>query len=217
MNNQFLMSYSSGKDSTLALHRMIKANFNPRALITTMNGAYNRSWFHGVNLPMLKKVSESLNIELIAIDTTKGPYGEVFKNTLLSFKEEGIDKCAFGDIDIEDHKNYWVDILNKAGFQGIWPLWKEERVSLVREVVSLGYKAKIKIVNTDILSEKYLGLDIDNNLIDEFISLGIDPAAEAGEFHTFVYDGEIFSKRIDFSISDVHRVDNYSMVDFIVK
>ena len=48
--NKFIMSYSCGKDSTLALYRMINKGNIPVALITTINKYKKKSCFHGVSV-----------------------------------------------------------------------------------------------------------------------------------------------------------------------
>ena len=191
MDKNFIMSFSSGKDSILSLYKMIKNGYKPVRLLTTISGKEKRSLFHGVN------------VNLLEIELGKA-------------KDDGINLCAFGDIDIIEHQNWGKDRCKAANIDCIWPLWNENRISLVREFVSLGFKAKIKILNTRHLSEQYLAQDITSSLIDEFVGIGLDPSAESGEFHTFVYDGPIFKHKVDFKISDIHRIGDYSMLDFLV-
>ncbi len=216
MSKKFVMSFSAGKDSTLSLYRMLKKGYKAEKLLTTISAKEDRSLFHGVNTALLNEVASSLKIPLIAVDAVGTPYGQAFENELVKAKSEGIDICAFGDIDIEDHKTWGLERCKVADIKGIWPLWNENRVLLVREFVDLGFKAKIKILNTKILDEKYLGVDITHEFIDEMLSLNIDPSAESGEFHTFVYDGPLFNHRVNFTITDIHRREEYSMLDFLV-
>lgn len=217
MSKDFVISLSGGKDSMLSLYRMIKKSYIPIYGLTTMNGREGRSWFHGLKEDLLYALSNSLSMPIMPIDTTKGDYGVIFENALKKLKEEfDVSICAFGDIDIEEHRNWWQKSLIKTGFEGIWPLWKEERKKLVYEFIDLGFKAKIKVVNTDKLDTSFLGRDFTKELIKELISLGIDPAGEAGEFHTFCYDGPIFKNKIKFNTTKIIKKDNYAMVDFIL-
>ena len=59
--NKFIMSYSCGKDSTLALYRMINKGNIPVALITTINKYKKKSCFHGVSVN-LKVIRYSCSI-----------------------------------------------------------------------------------------------------------------------------------------------------------
>lgn len=214
MLKKCIVSYSAGKDSTLSLYRILKEGYDPIGLITTINGRENRSWFHGVTIDMLNEVSESLKIPLHIIDTTKNEYDVCFSEALSSLMKAGATHCIFGDIDIEDHRAWWTASCEKIGIIPYWPLWNESRESLVVEFLELGFKAKIKVVNTDFLDDSFLGLDLSLDLIEKMKSINVDPAGEGGEFHTFVYDGPIFNKKIDFNISDILHRDNYAMVDF---
>jgi len=216
MSKKCVISYSTGKDSTLSLYRVIKEGYDPIGLITTLNGKENRSWFHGITIDMLDAVSKALNIPLHIIDTTKNEYDVCFSETLSKEIEKGAEYCVFGDIDIEEHRAWWTERCEKVGITPYWPLWQESREDLVAEFLKLGFKAKIKVVNTDFLDASYLGVDLSLDLIEKMKSINVDPAGEGGEFHTFVYDGPIFKKKIDFTISEVVYRDNYAMLDFIL-
>ncbi len=211
---KFILSYSAGKDSTLALYRMIKMGHEPLALITTMNGKEERSWFHGVTEKMLEKVCESLDIPIRFIDTTADEYTKCFSKVISELKDDGATACVFGDIDIQEHKDWWLKICDDVGIEGLWPLWNEDREALVREFVDEGFKAKIKVVNTNFLDASYLSRILDNNLIDEIKNKGVDPSGEGGEFHTFVYDGPLFKKKIVITQSEIVYKDNYAMIDY---
>ncbi|MEI0493967.1 hypothetical protein R4J09_00905 [Brachyspira intermedia] len=115
------------------------------------------------------------------------------------------------------HRDWAENLCKESGFELKFPLWHQSRISLAREFVNTGFKAKIKIIDTSKLDKKYLGLDFTNELIDEFISIGIDPAGESGEFHTFVYDGPIFKKPVDIKLSEVYDFENHSTVNIVCK
>lgn len=217
MNKKFVMSYSGGKDSTLALYRMIKNGYTPKYIMTTINEEDEHSWFHGISAELFQALSECLEIPHIAINTTHYTYRVNFIEELKKVKEEEINICAFGDIDIQMHRDWAENLCKESGFESKFPLWHQSRISLAREFVNAGFKAKIKIIDTSKLDKKYLGLDFTNELIDEFISIGIDPAGESGEFHTFVYDGPIFKKPVNIELSEVHDFENHSSINIICK
>ena len=99
----FIASYSSGKDSTLAMHRAINYGLLPLRLLTAYNLDSNRSWFHGVDENLLQQVSDSLKIPLTIIKTPGKQYEENFEAMLIEAKSIGSEVCVFGDIDIEGH------------------------------------------------------------------------------------------------------------------
>ncbi|MDR0308316.1 MAG: adenine nucleotide alpha hydrolase, partial [Coriobacteriales bacterium] len=185
---KFALSYSGGKDCMLALHRMVSLGNTPVALITTINGEEERSWFHGIPKTLLEAVSSSLNIPLIACKSQPEQYAEAFVEGLIKAKSLGAEACVFGDIDIADHRKWNEEIAEKAGLGCVLPLWQEEREALVYELISTGYKAIIKIVQSDKLSESFLGQDLSLPLLEDIKATGSDVCGENGEYHSFVYD-----------------------------
>ena len=198
MNKKFVMSFSGGKDSMLALHRMIKSGNTPIALLTTVKKNKDESWTHGINSHFLSKVSESLGIELIKVECEANEYEKEFEKKLLEAKKNGASICVYGDIDIEHHKQWGIDRCNAVSMEARFPLWQENREDLVHEFIDNGYKATIKKVNLNNLGEKFLGQVLTKDLIQEIKSTGSDACGENGEYHTFVTDGPLFRQPIDF-------------------
>ena len=127
---KFIMSYSCGKDSTLALYRMIKKGNTPAALLVTVNKEENRSWFHGIPESLIKEVSKSLNIPLILVETKGNNYEEKFTEALIKAKDRlGIDLCVFGDIDLEPHREWCTARCNEAGVEANFPFVGTPRLS----------------------------------------------------------------------------------------
>lgn len=212
MNNNFIMAYSCGKDSTLALYRMIKKGYKPACiLITTGNG--EDSWFHGINKNLVMKVSESLEIDLVFANCNSGTYEEDFVKALKEARDKYNAKiCVFGDIDIELHRKWDLDMCKKAEIEGILPLWQEDREDLTLEFIRSGFKAVIKKVKLDILSEEFLGKVLDENLIIDIKKAGSDVCGENGEYHTFVVNGPIFKEEVKFNIIENKSKNNYGEI-----
>lgn len=200
---KFIMSYSCGKDSTLALYRMIKEGHTPLALIITVNKELDTSWFHSVSTDHMKDVANSLDIPLMLIECDGENYEASFNETLKKFKEMGADCCVFGDIDIEAHKKWCTDRCNKADLEAYFPLWNENREKLVSEFIDAGFKAVIKVINLKHLSVDLLGKTLTDEVVQEIINQGADACGENGEYHTFVYDGPLFRKPIKFEINNI--------------
>lgn len=210
-----VVSFSGGKDSMLALHRVIKNGFEVCGLITTVNSENKESWFHNISLKYLKELSDSLNIPLILIECSGEKYENSFENTLKNLKAQGIEGCVFGDIDIEDHKKWCTDRCVHSGVEAFFPLWQENREDLVNEVISLGYKAIIKKVNLKFLNESFLGKTLSKEIVEEIKLAGSDPCGENGEYHTFIYDGPLLTKKIEIKFSDIKSNDLSSFLNFI--
>ena len=188
----FAISYSCGKDSALALYRMIKAGHRPVAMITTVNAKEDRSWFHGVSLDVIEEISKSLGIPLIACRCEPKKYLEAIEKGLAEAKSMGAQACVFGDIDIEDHKSWNEQLCLNAGLECILPLWGEDREALIAESLAAGFKSMIKIVQKAFLDGSFLGKTLTAELVEKIKSTGADACGENGEYHTIVYDGPIF-------------------------
>lgn len=210
----FVTSYSGGKDSALALCRMIEQGHNPVALITTINSEQKRSWFHGIQNELLFAVSRSLNIPMIFCESNQDNYIQVFEQSLDKALKMGADACVFGDIDIEEHKLWNEERCEKVGLKLVLPLWQEKRETLVREMLAKNFKAVIKIIDSN-LDISFLGQDLTDLLIDKIKATGADPCGENGEYHTFVYDGPIFTYPVLFEKGKIIDFGTHKAIDII--
>jgi len=209
----FAISYSGGKDSALALYRMLQQGHTPAAIITTVNIEQQRSWFHGIQSELLLVVSKSLQIPLIVCECTPDSYAQEFERGLKQARLMGADTCVFGDIDIAGHKAWNEERCQQAGLQCTLPLWGEEREALTREVINVGFKALIKIIDTSKLGSEFLGQTLAVPLIERMKLAGVDVSGENGEFHTFVYDGPIFASPISISLGETVDFGTHKAID----
>lgn len=215
MKNKFVMSFSGGKDSTLALYRMIKKGYEPVALLTTVKKDADKSWTHGINKRLLKQVSESLDIPLLEVECDVCEYEKEFENSLIKARELGASICVFGDIDIEEHKNWDVERCKNSGIEASFPLWQEDRESLVYEFIESGFTTIIKTVNLDYLNESLLGKKLTKNIVLEIKNAGADACGENGEYHTFVIDGPLFKEKVSFENKGIVIERNYGHLNIV--
>lgn len=127
----------------------------------------------------------------------------------------GAEACVFGDIDIEDHKTWNEQRCASVGLDCILPLWKEPRESLTRETLEVGFKAMIKLIQKDQLTPDFLGETLSPEIIDRIKQLGCDVCGENGEYHTFVYDGPIFSTPIPIKIRETVDLGNHMGIEIL--
>ncbi|MGL4571921.1 MAG: diphthine--ammonia ligase [Clostridium sp.] len=207
---RFVLSYSCGKDSTLALHRLIKRGNKPLALIVTVNKEVNRSWFHGVPDEVLNRVSKSLDIPLIKVICSGNEYESEFEKALVKSKELGATTCAFGDIDIIAHRKWCDDRCKNVGMESEFPLWQEDREEITNEVIQNGFKAMVKCCNNKFLGEHFLGEILTKDLIQKIKDCGADACGENGEYHTFVFDGPIFKEQVKFKQKEIFKNNGYN-------
>ncbi|MGL5796816.1 MAG: diphthine--ammonia ligase [Cetobacterium sp.] len=206
MSRKVVVSFSGGKDSTLSLHKVISLGYEPIALMTTVNKSKDESWFHDISTELLKKVSSAVGIPLLLIECDGDNYEELFESALHNMKLLGAEACVFGDIDIEQHREWGEKRCLNTDLEAIFPLWQKNREDIVNEFISLGYKALIKKVNLNNMSADFLGKTLSTNVLEDIKATGSDICGENGEYHTFVYDGPIFSNKVIFK--DNHKIIN---------
>lgn len=214
MGKKFIMSYSCGKDSTLALYRMVQQGHIPVALLVTVDKKAGRSWFHGVPKELLDKVSKALNIPLMIVESSGTDYETTFREALIEARETmDIDSCVYGDIDLEDHRKWCTDRCEEAELEAVFPLWQEGREDLVYEFIDSGFKTVIKNVNLKWLGEEFLGKTLTRELVQDIKATGSDACGENGEYHSFVYDGPLFKTPIGFEAAGVVKTETHGYLD----
>jgi len=199
-------NWSSGKDSSLALYYIMQQEeYKISTLLTTVNKDYQRVSMHGLRESLLDAQVKSLDFPIHKIklpaDVSMASYNEAMKNNVKHLKDEGNTHCVFGDIFLEDLRLYREDQLNSIGIQGVFPLWKRNTKELLLEFIDLGFKAITVCVNAKYLDESFCGRVLDESFLED-LPENVDPCGENGEFHTFVFDGPIFNKPIDFEIGE---------------
>ena len=210
---KFVASYSGGKDSILAIYRAVTAGLKPLGLINMFNTDAGRSWFHGMTDDLLHKASESIKIPLSIIKTTGEKYVENYEIALLNAKSKGAEMCVFGDIDLEGHLNWCTARCENTGLIPYFPLFKEERKKAVYEFIDAGFSAIIKIVDTTRLPDRFLGKILSREVVDEIEKSGADICGENGEYHTFVFDGPLFSEKVSYSVKGRMARDKYAVLN----
>lgn len=202
---KFVASYSGGKDSALALHRMIRAGNEPIGLLTTCDEARDRSWFHHIPSAVLEKIALALGIPLTLVHTEGENYARDFERALVDFKNQGAEACAFGDIDIQEHIDWCDARCVNAGLLSVFPLRGENRRDLVCEFVDSGFEAVITQIDTSRMDGSHLGKTLTRELIARMDAEGTDVCGEGGEYHSLTLNGGIFKEKICVEFGAVER------------
>lgn len=199
----FFCSWSGGKDSCLAFYHALQAGGEPRCLFTMLSEAGERSRAHALPLRILEQQAESLGIPLVSGVASWEGYEKVFIDQLRRFKKEGIEFGVFGDIDLEEHRQWQEKVCSVVGMGAYLPLWGRPRREIVAELVDSGFQAMIVTVDEQKMERKYLGRVIDRPLMDELEKRGIDIAGENGEYHTLITDGPLFKKPLSIEVKGI--------------
>jgi uncharacterized protein (TIGR00290 family) len=216
---EILLAWSGGKESALSFYRIKKLKeYEIVALITTLTKEYERISMHGVRLSLLEKQAESLGCGLervyISKNASNEEYDEKMKIVLKRYKGRGIKSVAFGDIFLEDVRRYREENLSKIGMKGLFPLWGENTFKLAKEFIECGFKAIVTSVDSSFLDSSFVGRKYDFQFLADLPSK-VDPCGENGEFHSFVYDGPIFRKRVNFEVGEVVKRDGFFFCDLL--
>lgn len=203
-----VFNWSGGKDSALALHKVLQENkFDVVSLLTTMNEETQTSSIHSIPLKLLVRQAESIGIPLYSVLFAKdlANYDEKMRETVNHFKKQGVTHFIFGDIFLEDIKTYRESKLNSLGIELVEPLWGKSSAEVMEEFLDSGIKAKIIVTQADKLDREFIGKDLDKNTVSSFPD-DIDICGENGEYHTFSYAGALFKTDIDFTISKTNKI-----------
>jgi len=192
-----------GKDSALALHETLESGrYEVRELLTTVTRDYDRISIHGVRSVLLEKQAKALGFPLEKTFISKGASDEEYENEVVKAlrrqRDAGVSSEVFGDIFLEDIRKYREQMLAKVGVNGVFPLWKKDTQTLARRFISLGFKAVVTSVDSEVLVEDFVGREYDLGFLSD-LPKGVDPCGENGEFHSFVYYGPIFRGRVSFT------------------
>ncbi len=198
MNNgiKAFVSWSGGKDSSFALHQAISKGFQISYLLNMVTEDGKRSRSHGYSSELIRLQSEAINIPLLQQGCSWETYEKEFKRAVLKLKEKGIKAGVFGDIDLQEHRDWIERVCREEKIKAYLPLWSKNQKELLKEFILAGFEAIIVATKAEILGKEWLGKKIDRNFIKELEKKKISPCGESGEYHTFVVNGPVFKRRI---------------------
>ncbi|TDE41815.1 diphthine--ammonia ligase [Flavobacterium rhamnosiphilum] len=193
----FVTSWSGGKDSCYAMMQAVQQGFIPKVLLNMMNENGKVSRSHGLPLSILNQQAQKMGLPLEGIPATWGDYEVKFIAVLKMLKAKyDLEAAVFGDIDLQPHKDWEDKVCEAASLKAILPLWQQDRIVLVNQMIENGIKTMIVSCNTQ-MGESYLGKILTKELAQELLKKGIDPCGENGEFHTLVINCPLFSEAIE--------------------
>ncbi len=209
MDKHSLCSWSGGKDSCFALMQAIQQGYTPKVLLNVLNEEGKISRSHGIPSSILVAQAAAAGLPVYAISSSWEEYEKHFTAALVKLKEEyTLTHAIFGDIDLQEHRDWEEKVTAVAGLIAVLPLWKQDRKQLVLQMLEAGMEMMIVSCN-EILGENFIGRLITTALVDELEAMGIDPCGENGEYHTLVLDCPLFVDRINVSVIDKMNHGNY--------
>ncbi|MGA7923569.1 MAG: ATP-binding protein [Thermoplasmata archaeon] len=212
-----VISWSSGKDSALALQEVYRSgSFEVVGLLTTVSEAFHRVSMHGVREELLVAQAESLGLPLhvvrIPSPCPNAVYEERMAAMVHSLQLQGVSHIVFGDLFLEDIRHYREAKLAKTGIQPVFPLWGRPTRALAEEMLAMGIQCVLVCVDPRVLGKEFAGRWFSRELLEE-LPASVDPCGERGEFHTFVAGSPLFRAPIAVDVGPVVERDGFVFAD----
>jgi uncharacterized protein (TIGR00290 family) len=213
------MSWSSGKDSAMALHVARRdGDVEVVGLLTTMNASAERVAMHAVRRSLLDAQATQLGLPLHLIELPEHCSNEVYEEqmsyAIRAAKDDDVECFIFGDLFLEDVRQYREVQLHDTGITPLFPLWQVPTLSLATSLIADGVRAVITCVDPRQLSPSFVGRLFDVEFLKD-LPPGVDPCGERGEFHTFVFDAPDFSSVINIEMGEVVTRDGFVFCDVL--
>jgi uncharacterized protein (TIGR00290 family) len=213
------LSWSSGKDSAWTLHLLRQQpDIQVIALITALNSEAGRVAMHAVRRELVQAQAERTGIPLWAVELpwpcSNLEYEDRMRTLCQRATAEGVTAVAFGDLFLQDVRDYRIRQLQGSGLEPLFPVWQIPTGQLSRDLIAAGVKAKVTCVDPSKVAKSFAGREYDLSLLNA-LPAGADPCGENGEFHTFVYDAPVFSHPIEVRNGALVERDGFVFADLL--
>lgn len=219
MKPRALLSWSSGKDAAWSLHVLRQqGEVEVVGLLTTVNRTFERVAMHAVREELLEKQAEAAGLPLWKVDIPFPCPNEAYEAAMgaacAKAVAEGIEVMAFGDLFLEDVRDYRIQKLAGTGLRPHFPLWGRDTAALAREMIAGGLKATLTCVDPKALDPSFAGRDFNEALLADLPATA-DPCGERGEFHSFAWDGPPFRQPVPIERGGVVARDGFVFADLL--
>jgi uncharacterized protein (TIGR00290 family) len=219
MKKRTLLSWSSGKDSAWALHLLRQhKELEVVGLLTTVNKAFQRVSMHGVREGLLRMQANAIDLPLeilrIPHPCSNREYEVIMQGFFERVRHTGVDHMAFGDIFLQDVRDYRERSLRNTGVSPLFPLWGASSEKLAREMIANGLRTVITCVDPRSMPAYLVGREFDESVLDS-LPEHVDPCGENGEFHTFAIDGPEFHQPLLVDIGEIVKRDRFLFADIL--
>jgi uncharacterized protein (TIGR00290 family) len=215
------MSWSSGKDSALALHEARTAGeVEVVALLTTINQTHARVAMHAVREALLEAQAEAVGLPLVKVPIPSPCPNEVYEQrigeAMARARSEGVSEVVFGDLFLEDLRAYREKQLAAVDMRARFPLWGRPTLALAGAMIDVGLEAVLTCVDPKVLPARFAGRRFDRALLAD-LPPGVDPCGERGEFHTFAFAGPMFRAPLEVETGEIVERDGFVFADVLLK
>jgi uncharacterized protein (TIGR00290 family) len=193
MKPRAAVSWSGGKDSCAALHR-VHQHYDVASMVTMFDEDAERSRSHGLRPEVIAAHADRLGVRQVVGRCTWQTYDAAFHGALDLIAESGVSHVIFGDIMFDEHRLWAERMCEASGLTAVEPLWGESTEALFHEWTASGAEALIVTARAEFLDQTWLGRPLGAELLPELQRLGVDPCGERGEYHTVVTGSPLFNR-----------------------
>jgi predicted ATP pyrophosphatase (TIGR00289 family) len=191
--------FSGGKDSVLALHRVLNEGYQVSCLVSMIPQREDSWMFHYPNIRLVDLSAEAVGLPLVKAETIGAKETEIvdLKRVIEKLDVEGIVSGAVAS----NYQKMRIDqICSEFQLESIAPLWQQDQLGLLKELLKLKFEVIITGAYAYGFDKEWLGRKIDEQTIEDLEKLnlryGVSPVGEGGEYESFVLDAPLFKKRI---------------------
>jgi diphthamide synthase (EF-2-diphthine--ammonia ligase) len=123
---------------------------------------------------------------------------------------------AFGDLFLEDVREYREKFMDKTDLTPMFPIWDEPTDNLAKDMIDAGLRAKITCMDPKKIDREFAGREFNRDFL-EALPDKIDPCGEYGEFHTFTWDGPMFNQAIQIQSGETVEREGFVFTDILPK
>ena len=197
-----IVSWSGGKDSCFACYAALARGYEVAHLVNFVSRQFGRVSFHGIRAHLIYRQAQAIGIPLVQhkVPPDMALYEQTFKQAVLALKRNGVEGMVFGDINLQEHRDWVERICGELEITPLLPLWGMAPERVLSDFIERGFEAVIASAKADIFDEGWLGRRLDRSFLFDVKKLGqgkeLDICGEQGEYHTLVVDGPLFRKRV---------------------
>jgi diphthine-ammonia ligase len=216
INEIYAVLWSGGKDSCLALWRARQSGLRVDSVLNLFDESSGRIRFHAVRATLIAEQARQLGVQIFQYGTQPDSFAADLARALYELKARGYAGIIAGDIHLADVRQLNEELATAAGLQLIEPLWHCDGRQMLEEFVQIGFRAVLTCCDDRWASVLWPGREIDQTFIDDVsLAAGLDPSGELGEYHSFVFDGPLFSHPLGWTLGEMRRSNGFSQIDLL--
>ncbi len=214
----YALMWSGGKDSYLALTRARRQGLEVATLVNIYDRATGRVRFHATRHELIATQAFALGLRIHQHPTPTEGYEATFRAALEQLARGGYAGVVFGNIHLADVRAWFEERVRAAGLEHVEPIWAESPAALLDEFVDSGARAVVTCVELASLPASWLGRTIDGAFATDIARLpSVDPCGERGEYHSFVYDGPLFTHAVPWRPGGMHEEAGFAQLEVMAR